>query len=39
VLTVDEPALRDEARGRAADIVRRAGLVPGEVPVTTSLYG
>jgi 5-methylthioadenosine/S-adenosylhomocysteine deaminase len=37
VVTLDEPALRAEARDRAATIVRRAGL--GEhVPVTTTLY-
>jgi 5-methylthioadenosine/S-adenosylhomocysteine deaminase len=37
VVTLDEPSLRAEARGRAASIVRRAGL--GEhVPVTTTLY-
>ena len=38
-LTVEEPALRDEARGRAAAIVRRAGLADADVPVTTTLYG
>lgn len=34
---VDEPALRTEARERAASIVRRAGL-DGTVPTTTTLY-
>lgn len=38
VLTVDEPALRAEARERAADIVRRAGLDRSGTPVTTTLY-
>lgn len=38
VLTVDEPALRVEARERAADIVRRAGLDRLATPVTTTLY-
>ena len=37
VTTVDEPALRAEARERAAAIVRRAGL-DESVPTTTSLY-
>lgn len=37
VLTVDEAALRTEARARASAIVRRAGL-DGSVPVTTTLY-
>lgn len=35
---LDETALRHEARGRAADIVRRAGLHAANVPVTTELY-
>jgi cytosine/adenosine deaminase-related metal-dependent hydrolase len=35
--TLDEPALRAEARERAADIVRRAGL-GHDVPVETNLY-
>jgi cytosine/adenosine deaminase-related metal-dependent hydrolase len=38
VVTVDEPALRIEARERAADIVRRAGLDRAATPVTTKLY-
>ncbi|MFI0409406.1 amidohydrolase family protein [Actinomadura sp. 3N508] len=37
VTTVDEPALRTEARERAASIVRKAGL-DADVPVTTTLY-
>ncbi|MGI8535400.1 MAG: amidohydrolase family protein [Mycobacteriales bacterium] len=37
VSTVDEPALRAEARQRAAAIVSRAGL-NAAVPVTTTLY-
>jgi 5-methylthioadenosine/S-adenosylhomocysteine deaminase len=37
VVTLDEPALRAEARERAARIVRRAGL-DQHVPVTTTLY-
>lgn len=37
VQTVDEPALRAEARERAAAIVRRAGL-DASVPTTTTLY-
>lgn len=37
VETVDEPALRAEARERAAEIVSRAGL-DSHVPVTTTLY-
>lgn len=37
VRTVDEAALRAEARTRAADIVRRAGL-DESVPTTTTLY-
>lgn len=35
---LDERALREEARGRAADIIRRAGLTADDVPVTTTLY-
>jgi 5-methylthioadenosine/S-adenosylhomocysteine deaminase len=35
---LDERALREEARGRSADIVRRAGLAAGDAPVTTMLY-
>jgi 5-methylthioadenosine/S-adenosylhomocysteine deaminase len=35
---LDEPALRQEARGRAAAIIARAGLDASDVPVTTSLY-
>jgi cytosine/adenosine deaminase-related metal-dependent hydrolase len=35
---LDERELRVEARSRAADIVRRAGLNAGDVPVTTTLY-
>ncbi|MCZ7589880.1 MAG: amidohydrolase family protein [Gaiella sp.] len=38
VVTVDEAALRAEARERAADIVRRAGLDRSATPVTTTLY-
>lgn len=38
VVTVDEPALRVEARARAAEIVRRAGLDRSTTPVTTTLY-
>lgn len=38
VATVDEASLRAEARTRAADIVRRAGLSK-DVPVETALYG
>jgi cytosine/adenosine deaminase-related metal-dependent hydrolase len=38
VVTVDEPALRAEARERASDIVRRAGLDRSATPVTTTLY-
>jgi len=34
----DEVALRVEARERAADIVRRAGLDRVSIPVTTTLY-
>ena len=37
VNTVDEGELRREARDRAADVVRRAGL-DSSVPVTTTLY-
>ena len=39
IADLDERALRDEARRRAADIVKRAGLNAGDVPVTTALYG
>jgi cytosine/adenosine deaminase-related metal-dependent hydrolase len=38
VVTVDEPALRGEARERARDISRRAGLDRASTPVTTTLY-
>jgi cytosine/adenosine deaminase-related metal-dependent hydrolase len=38
VTTLDEPALRSEARERGADIVRRAGLDRSATPVTTTLY-
>ncbi|MFL9823382.1 amidohydrolase family protein [Rhodoplanes sp. SY1] len=38
VATVDEKALHVEARRRAADVVRRAGLVMGATPVTTTTY-
>jgi 5-methylthioadenosine/S-adenosylhomocysteine deaminase len=38
VRSVDEPSLRDEARQRAAAILRRAGLDQKGIPVTTSLY-
>lgn len=38
ISTIDEPALRVEARERAAAIIRRAGLHDADVPVTTSLY-
>lgn len=37
IRTIDEPALRAEARERAAAIVQRAGL-DASVPVTTTLY-
>jgi cytosine/adenosine deaminase-related metal-dependent hydrolase len=35
---LDERELREEARRRANDIVRRAGLHAGDVPVTSTLY-
>jgi 5-methylthioadenosine/S-adenosylhomocysteine deaminase len=38
VATLDEDGLRQEARERAAAVVRRAGL-DSEVPVETTLYG
>lgn len=38
ITTIDEPALRVEARERAAGIIERAGLHDDGVPVTTSLY-
>jgi len=38
VLTIAEPDLRVEARSRAEDIVRRAGLDRSSIPVTTTLY-
>lgn len=38
VVTVDEPALRAEARVRAAGIIERAGLDAADVPTTTTLY-
>lgn len=38
VLTIEEPELRVEARARAAEIVRRAGLDRASTPVTTTLY-
>ena len=38
VVTVDEPALHVEARERARDISRRAGLDRSSTPVTTTLY-
>jgi cytosine/adenosine deaminase-related metal-dependent hydrolase len=38
VVTVDEAALRVEARERGAAIVRRAGLDRAATPVTTTLY-
>ncbi|RDI75526.1 Cytosine deaminase/metal-dependent hydrolase [Gaiella occulta] len=38
ILTLDEPELRTEARGRGAEIVRRAGLDRSSTPVTTTLY-
>lgn len=38
VVTVDERELHAEARARAADIVRRAGLDRASTPVTTTLY-
>ncbi|GAB2550446.1 amidohydrolase family protein [Leucobacter ruminantium] len=37
VTTIDEQSLREEARERAATIVKLAGL-DGDVPVTTNLY-
>jgi 5-methylthioadenosine/S-adenosylhomocysteine deaminase len=39
VVGLDERDLRQEARGRAAEIVRRAGLEASDIPVTTALYG
>jgi cytosine/adenosine deaminase-related metal-dependent hydrolase len=38
VLTLDEHSIFSEARSRAAEIVRRAGLSGTGVPRTTSLY-
>jgi len=38
VVTVDERALRTEARRRAADVVKRAGLKAGETPTVTTTY-
>lgn len=38
ISTIDEPALRAEARERAAAIIARAGLHDAGVPVTTTLY-
>ncbi len=38
VLTIAEHELREEARARAAEIVRRAGLDRSSTPVTTTLY-
>ncbi|MCE2949540.1 MAG: amidohydrolase family protein [bacterium] len=38
VLTVDEPALRTEARLRATAIVERAGLAHGRTPETSTTY-
>lgn len=38
VVTVDEPALHVEARERARDVSRRAGLDRSSTPVTTTLY-
>jgi cytosine/adenosine deaminase-related metal-dependent hydrolase len=38
VLTLDEATLRLEARARAREVIRRAGLDAGTIPVTTSLY-
>jgi len=38
VLTLDESDLRAEARVRAAEVARRAGLDAQDVPVTTTLY-
>ncbi|RAI41282.1 amidohydrolase family protein [Rhodoplanes roseus] len=38
VVTVDEKSLHVEARRRAADVVRRAGLVMGATPVVTTTY-
>lgn len=38
VVTVDEAALRIEARARAAEIVKRAGLRSSDVSVTSTLY-
>ncbi len=38
VLTIDEPALYGEARRRSAAIVRRAGLLSGDITTSTSLY-
>ena len=36
---IDEPALRAEARARAAALAERAGLLRAHVPTTTTLYG
>ena len=38
VLALEERELREEARRRGADIVRRAGLDRSSTPVTTTLY-
>ncbi len=38
VLTIDEAPLREEARARAAEIQRRAGLDREGIPTSTSLY-
>ncbi len=38
VAGIDEDAVRAEARVRAADLVKRAGLRAADVPVTTTLY-
>jgi 5-methylthioadenosine/S-adenosylhomocysteine deaminase len=38
VITVDEGQLHSEARNRAVDIIRRAGLNHASTPLTTTLY-
>lgn len=38
VLTVDEGALRSEARARAKAIVERAGLAQGRTPEVSTMY-
>jgi cytosine/adenosine deaminase-related metal-dependent hydrolase len=38
VVTIDEPGVRREARWRAAEIVKRAGLDQGHTPLVSSTY-